>query len=49
MLGLTTAGLLVAPSIKLINIDVYEREGGTSFSAKVAVIQADNCDRSLIK
>jgi uncharacterized protein (DUF362 family) len=48
-LGLTTAGLLVAPSITSTNFDVYGFESGSSFLAQVAVTEADNYDRSLIK
>ncbi|UCE05588.1 MAG: DUF362 domain-containing protein [bacterium] len=48
-LGLTTAGLLVAPSIKSINFDAYGHEADSSFLTQVAVTEADNYDRSLIK
>ena len=48
-LGLTTAGLLVAPSITSTNINAYGHESISSFLAQVAVTEADNYDRSLIK
>ncbi|MCU0643200.1 MAG: DUF362 domain-containing protein [bacterium] len=44
--GLTTAGLLVAPYIKTATTKVLEYP---SFSAQVAITKADNYDRALIK
>lgn len=48
-LGLTTAGLLVAPSIKSTNFHAYGHEAISSFLAQVAVTEANNYDRSLIR
>ena len=48
-LGLTTAGLVFAPSIISKNINVYGYESKSSFLAQVAITEADNYERSLIK
>ena len=48
-LGLTTGGLLAAPYFKSANSYAYGNESIASFLAQVAVTQADNYDRALIK
>ena len=48
-IGTTTAGLLAAPYIKSSNIFAYGHKENPEFIAQVAVTQADNYDRLLIK
>jgi uncharacterized protein (DUF362 family) len=48
-LGTTTAGLVIAPYLKSANVFAYGHESGSGFLAQVAITQADNYDRSLIK
>jgi uncharacterized protein (DUF362 family) len=48
-LGTTTAGLMAAPFIKSSNIFAYAHKKNTTFLAQVAVTQADNYNRVLIK
>jgi uncharacterized protein (DUF362 family) len=45
-LGLTTAGLLIAPYITSTNVEAHE---SASFLTQVAITQADNYDRALIR
>ena len=48
-IGTTSAGLLVAPYIGSPNIFTYGREEKTDFLAKVAIIKADNYERTFIR
>lgn len=48
-LGLTAAGVLATPYITSTNVAVHGYEGNSSFLAQVAITEADNYDRALIK
>jgi len=48
-MGTTTAGLLAAPYLKSVNVFAYGHKNNASYLAKVAVTQATNYDRVLIK
>ena len=48
-LGFSAGGLLVAPFLKSSNIFAYGNETDASFQTQVAITQADNYNRALIK
>jgi len=47
--GVTSAGIFVAPYISSTNILAFSREGKSSYLSKVGITRADNYDRTFIK